>query len=144
MNTPFKFPGAIYSKPHSDLYPAGSSKDYPMKNSIRLHHSTLSNTPITNSGCALGGLIVLALGVTALIYTGLGALGWNGIKKHVNYEDKYYSAVSLADKNKDGDLDKSETEAFFKELGTVRLPNQNSTEVRPSYKSLTDYINRNK
>lgn len=99
------------------------------------------------------GCIGASIATIIAIYALGGTLGWNLIKKHVNYEDKYYESLAIADKNGDGNLDKDEAEQFFKELGVVRitddkarpdysgaLPQQKSADVRPSYDSLCKYL----
>jgi len=97
-------------------------------------------------GCIVAGIagIVLSIGLTIALYAGLGTVGWKSIRKHINYEDRYYQALNIADKNRDGNLDNKETEYFFTEVGVTRLPNQSMKDIRPSYSSLCDYIDKNK
>ncbi len=91
-----------------------------------------------------GGCVLTTIGITVGIYAGLGTLGWNMIKKHVNYEDKYYQAVRLADTDKDGNLDYTETDNFFKELEVTKMPGQEWNEVKPAYSSLAEYVKKRK
>jgi len=93
--------------------------------------------------CACGILLGI-VGLTVAIYAGLGTVGWKSIRKHINYEDKYYQALNIADKNRDADLSIEETQSFFKELGVTKLPNQGDRDVRPAYNSLCDYIEKDK
>lgn len=109
-------------------------------------------------GCAIGGCAALVVGGMILEYALLGTIGWNVIKKHVVYEDRYFDALRIADKNSDGDLNQEESKAFFDELGVVRIidiPNPNSpsktafapqrsVDLRPSYDSLTKYLDARK
>ena len=112
-------------------------------NRSSFNESLLRNT--TKNPLKMGcGCLVLGLAATLAIYAGLGSLGWAGIRKYINYEDKYYSALSMADKDKNGNLDASETTAFFNETRSLRLPSQSWEDVRPSYSSLVKYLDSDK
>lgn len=92
-----------------------------------------------NVGCALG-MIVGVVGITVALYAGLGTLGWRMIGQYVDYEDKYYEALSFADADRDGDISTAEAERWVADLGVTRMPNQTIVDVKPAYDSLCEYL----
>ena len=94
-------------------------------------------------GCVVAGIFG-AIALTIALYAGLGTLGWNAVKKHVDYEDRYYKVLKMADTSLDGNLDADEANKLYSDLGVVRLPGQDLKDVIPSYKSLSDYLKSNK
>ncbi len=111
-----------------------------LKKLLGLGKRTRNESGLTRiEGCVIAGIIGTLVLVPAL-YIGLGTIGWRVIRKHVNYEDKYYQALRIADKNGDGNLDTEEAESWLKNMGVTRLPNQKIGEVNPPYGALCDYI----
>ena len=97
--------------------------------------------------CVVGGVvgIVGAIGVGVALLVGGGTIGFNILKKHIAYEDKYYEALSLA--NKDSaleqgalNLDSEEVSLLMNDLGVTLWEGETFKEARPSYDSLDDYV----
>jgi hypothetical protein len=122
-----------------------SIKDlFPKKSYSRSSHTSKlgsSNLPVAGIiGCCCLGTATVVAG----FYFGLGTLGWNAVKGKVIYEEKFYEAANLADKNNDKNLDVEELTTFMSDLGVTLMPNQDFSEVRPSYKALETYVKQYK
>ncbi len=97
----------------------------------------------STEACTVLGIVgIVGLGITAAVYLGLGTLGWRMIGQHVDYEDKYHTALQIADTDKNGDLSAEEATAWVKDLGVTLMPEQRIVDVKPSYDSLCDYVER--
>ena len=95
----------------------------------------------TIEGCIVLGIVGI-IGVTVAMYAGLGTLGWRMIGQYVDYEDQYHTALQIADTDKNGDLSAEEATAWVKDLGVTLMPEQRIVDVKPSYDSLCDYVER--